>query len=143
MTMEQRIEKSLASPRFSMLLLAAFAAVAVVLAAVGIYGVVAYSVGQRTQEIGVRMALGAQRRQVLGLVVLQGMTVVLAGLALGLLASYWATRALAGLLYGVAVTDAVTFVSVSLLLAAVGLAANLLPARRAANLEPTTALRYE
>ncbi|HYG64531.1 MAG TPA: FtsX-like permease family protein, partial [Thermoanaerobaculia bacterium] len=143
MTMEQRIAASLASPRFSMLLLAAFAAVAMALAAVGIYGVVAYSVGQRTHEIGVRMALGAQRRQVLTLVVLQGMSVVLAGLVLGLLASYWATRALAGLLYGVAATDAATFVTVSLLLAAVGLAANLLPARRAANLEPTTALRYE
>jgi predicted permease len=142
-SMEERISRSLAQPRFSMTLLAAFAAIAAALAAIGIYGVVAYSVGQRTQEIGVRMALGAQRNDVLKLVVRQGMTVVLLGLGVGLVLAFWATRALAGLLYAVQTTDAMTFVTVPLFLTAVALVANLLPARRAAKLEPTIALRYE
>lgn len=142
-TMEDHLAGSLARPRFSMLLMAVFAAVAAVLAAVGIYGVVAYAVTQRTHEIGVRMALGAQRGDILKMIVGQGMLVVTIGAACGLLAAFLLTRILAGLLYNVATTDLAIFTGVPLLLAAVALAANLLPARRAMRIEPVTALRYE
>lgn len=142
-TMEQRLSASLARPRFAMLLMSLFAVVAAVLAAVGIYGVVAYTVAERTHEIGIRMALGAQRGDVLRMVVRQGMIVVLAGLAAGLFVAFWATRGMANLLYGIATTDMLTFVGVPLFLALVALLANLLPARRAVRIEPVIALRSE
>jgi putative ABC transport system permease protein len=142
-TMEDHLAGSYAQPRFAMLLMAAFAAVAAVLAAVGIYGVVAYTVTQRTHEIGVRLALGAQRGDVLKMIVGQGMLVVVVGVVCGLFAAFLLTRAMAGLLYNVETTDLAIFAGVPLLLAAVALAANLLPARRAVRIEPVTALRYE
>lgn len=142
-TMEERISQSLARQRFSTVLLGLFAAVAAVLAAVGLYGVIAYAVAQRTQEIGVRLALGARRASIFRLVVVQGMMLAVAGILAGLVAAFWAARGLSGLLYGVAVTDAAVFATVPVLLAAVAFAANLLPAWRAARLEPRTALRYE
>lgn len=142
-SMEQRLSSSLAKPRFAMAVMALFAGVAATLAAVGIYGVVAYTVSERTHEIGVRMALGAQRGDVLRMVVRQGMVVVLAGVALGLVVAFWATRGMAGMLYGVATNDLATFVGVPLFLAIVALTANLLPARRATRVEPVIALRYD
>jgi putative ABC transport system permease protein len=142
-TMEERLSRSLSKPRFSTLLLALFAVLAMLLAAIGIYGVVAFSVAQRTNEIGIRMALGARRGQILQRVVGEGMVLALLGVAVGLVAALWFTRLLASLLFGVAATDPATFAGVALLLATVALLASLLPARRASRLEPTTALRYE
>jgi predicted permease len=142
-TMEQMIAESLAERRFSMLLLGLFAALALVLAGVGIYGVISYSVSQRTHEIGIRMALGAAPREVLRLVVGEGMRLVLAGLAIGVLAAIALTRFLAGMLYGVTATDPATFLAVVLLLALVALGACWIPALRATRVAPTTALHYE
>jgi putative ABC transport system permease protein len=142
-TMEQALSDSVAQPRFRTLLLAAFAAAAVLLAAIGIYGVIAYSVAQRTHEIGVRMALGARRADVLRLVVGQGANLALAGIGLGLAGALALTRVLANLLFGVSATDPLTFILVPLLLAAVSLAASFIPARRAAFIDPHVALKYE
>jgi putative ABC transport system permease protein len=137
------VAASLAQSRFKAVLLALFAGLALVLALVGVYGVVSYTVSQRTHEIGIRMALGAQRDQVLRLVVRQGMTQVLIGLALGLAGAWFASRFLAGQVYGLSATDPVTFVAVPLGLAAVALVANYLPARRATRVDPLTALRQD
>jgi putative ABC transport system permease protein len=142
-TMEQLLSDSVSGPRFNMLLLTVFAVVALVLAAVGIYGVMSYSVSQRTHEIGIRMALGAQTSEVLKLVIRQGMLLTLAGLATGVVASLLLTQLMSSMLFGVAATDPGTFTAVLLLLAGVALGACFLPARRAAKVEPMEALRHE
>lgn len=142
-TMEQRVSESAAQPRFRTLLLGLFACVALLLASVGIYGVISYSVTQRTHEIGIRLALGAQASDVLRLVVKQGMVLALIGIVIGLVAAFAVTRVMVSLLYGVTATDPVTFVGVSLLLAGVALVACLVPARRATKVDPMIALRYE
>jgi predicted permease len=142
-TMNQVVTASMADRRFSMLLLSLFAGLALLLAAVGIYGVISYTVAQRTREIGIRMALGASQADVLKVVVAQGMFPVLVGLAIGLAAAFGLTRLMAGMLYGVRAGDPVTFIGVALLLAAVALIAILIPARRATSVAPVVALRYE
>jgi putative ABC transport system permease protein len=142
-TMDQLLADSLSRSRFTMLLLGIFAAVALLLAAVGIYGLIAYSVTQRTQELGIRIALGAQRRDVLRLVLAQGTRLTLLGLALGVLAALALSRLLATLLFGVTATDPLTFAGVAALLAFVALLACFLPARRATRVDPLVALRYE
>lgn len=142
-TLDQYVLRSASRPRFNSALLATFACVALLLTAIGLYGVMAYSVAQRTHEIGIRMALGARTSNVLGLVVRQGMKLTAAGLAIGLIGAFAATRMLAGLLFGVSPTDPLTFIGVSALIATVALLACYLPARRATKVDPLIALRYE
>jgi putative ABC transport system permease protein len=139
-TMDDVVANSLGTRRVSMQLFAVFACAALLLAAIGIYGVMAYSVTQRTQEIGIRMALGAQKSDILRLVVRQGMTVTLIGVIAGLAGAFALTRVIANLLFGVGASDPVTFVVIPLLLIFVSLIACYLPARRAARLNPTAAL---
>jgi putative ABC transport system permease protein len=133
----------LAQPKFNMMLLAVFAGVAMVLAAIGIYGVIAYSVTQRTREIGIRMALGAQKTQMLRLVLRQSMTLVIIGIVIGFLVALGVTRVLATLLYGVGANDISIYAIVITLLAAAALLASYVPARRAMKVDPMVALRYE
>jgi len=142
-TMDQHIAATVAAPRFNTTLLAIFAAVALVLTIVGLYGVMSYSVAQRTNEIGIRMALGARVTDVLALVFKQGMILVLIGEVIGLAGAFALTRLIRGLLFGVAPTDFRTFIAVAAVLAAVALLATLIPARRAAKVDPLVALRYE
>jgi predicted permease len=142
-TIEEIISESLAAKRFATVLLGAFATVAVLLASLGIYGVFSYFVGQRTHEIGVRIALGARRRHVLGLVVGQGFSLTLVGIACGLAGAVGMTRFLSSLLYGVRPTDPLTFAAVSALLTGVALLACYIPALRAARVDPIVALRHE
>ncbi|HYM11188.1 MAG TPA: ABC transporter permease [Bryobacterales bacterium] len=142
-SMEDIVSNSMWQPRFSMLLLGSFAAVALLLASVGIYGMMSYAVSQRTHEIGIRMALGARPRDVLTMVIRQGAALAAIGLALGLAGSLVLTRLLSSLLYQVSTTDPPTFAAISALLAAVALAASYLPARGATKVDPLAALRYE
>ena len=142
-TMDSIISDSLASQRFSMAVLGIFAMLALALASVGIYGVISYLVGQRTQEIGIRVALGANRSDVLRMVLGDGMKMTLIGVAIGLAAAVGLTRLMASLLFGVSATDPLTFAAVAILLSIVALAACYIPARRAMRVDPMVALRYE
>jgi predicted permease len=142
-TMEQRLYDSMARQRFSMLLLGIFAAFALTLAAIGIYGVMTYWVNQRTHEIGIRMALGAQPRNILRLVIRQALILVSIGIAIGLVGAFALTRVMSNLLFGISATDRLTFFTISLLLGSIALLASYLPARRAARVDPMVALRRE
>jgi putative ABC transport system permease protein len=142
-TLDQLITNSTGQLRFSMMLFAVFAAAAIALASVGLYGVMSYAVTQRTHEVGIRMALGAQRRDVLGLILRQGLWLTLSGIAIGLIAAWAATRLLINMLYGVSATDPLTFAGVSFLLIGVALLACYLPARRATKVDPLVALRND
>ena len=142
-TMEQLLANSISLRRFSTILLMSFAGVALMLAGVGIYGVISYSVTQRTHEIGVRMALGASRRDIIHLVVRQGMAMTLAGVGIGLVATFALTRVMETLLFNVSATDPATFVTIPVALTIVALGACFVPAERAAKVDPMEALRYE
>jgi ABC-type antimicrobial peptide transport system permease subunit len=142
-TMTQILGDSTASQRFSAILLGAFAAVALLLSSIGIYGVISYLVGQQTREIGIRMALGAQRKDVLHLILGAGVKAALLGIGIGIAAAVGLTRLMSGMLYGVTATDPLTFVGVAVLLVTVALFACYIPARRAMRVDPMVALRYE
>ncbi len=142
-TMEEIVHNSLAQRRFNLILLMIFAAVAGVLAVVGIYGVMAYNVTQQTHELGIRLALGAQQSEILKMVIGDGAKLALAGVSIGLAGALALTRLMAGLLFGVSVTDPLTFVAIALALMAVSIAATLIPARRASRVNPIIALRGE
>jgi len=142
-TLEQAVERSVAGRRLLLTLVGIFASAALALAAIGLYGVMAYTVSQRTQEIGIRMALGAQRRDVLKLMVGTGMRMALIGVVIGVIGSLALTRVIQNQLYSVSTTDPITFAGISLLLLAVALLACWVPARRAAKIQPIRALRYE
>jgi putative ABC transport system permease protein len=142
-TMDHIVSEAIARQRFSMLLLGIFAALALVLASVGIYGVMSYSVAQRTHEIGIRMALGARRADVLQMTVKQGLKLVGAGMLLGLVAAFLLTRVLASLLFGISATDPITFLGISLVLLAVAILASYIPALRATKVDPIIALRAQ
>jgi putative ABC transport system permease protein len=142
-TMDERVAVTLETRRFAVVLLGIFGGLALLLAAIGLYGVLAFAVSQRTREIGIHMALGAQARDVLGMVIKQGMSLVLFGVVVGVAGAYALTRAMQSLLFEVSATDRATFALVSLLLATVGFVACYIPARRATKVDPLVALRYE
>jgi putative ABC transport system permease protein len=142
-TMDQRLSESLARRRFAMLALGLFAGFALLLAIIGIYSVISYSVAQRTNELGIRLALGASQFHVLRLVLSAGFKLALIGIALGIVLSFAVTRFLSSLLFGVRSTDLFTFGALSILLIVVSLLACYLPARRATKVDPLVALRYE
>jgi ABC-type antimicrobial peptide transport system permease subunit len=142
-TLSEHLDIMLFAPRMGAALLAAMGLLGLLLASVGLYGVVAYSVARRTREIGVRLALGAGKGDVLGMVVREGMVLVAVGVVLGVGLALLVTRALQGFLYGITASDPLTYVAVSLFLLAVAWLANFLPARRATGIDPILALRYE
>jgi putative ABC transport system permease protein len=142
-TLEETLTSMVAEPRLYTVLLGSIAALALVLSVVGVYGVISYSVAQQTREFGIRMALGAQAGDVLRMVIKRGMALVLIGIAIGLGGAFAVTRVMQTLLFGVSVTDPLTFVAVPLLLATVALLACYIPARRATKVDPLVALRYE
>jgi putative ABC transport system permease protein len=140
-TMEDLLSDSVARPRFRTFVFLVLGTLAILLAVTGIYGVISYLVSQRTREIGIRVALGAQRRTVLHLIIRQGMSLALVGAVIGLIAAFVLTRLMTGLLYEVEATDPLTFTSITILLLLVSLAACWIPARRAAKVDPLVALR--
>jgi putative ABC transport system permease protein len=142
-TMEENIATSVSAPRFRTTLLGIFAAGALLLAVIGLYGLISYSVEQRVQEIGIRLTLGAGERDVLRMVLAQGMALALSGIAVGLAGAVALSRVLGSFLYGISPTDPVTYALVALVLLAVALAACYLPARRATRVDPMVALRHE
>jgi putative ABC transport system permease protein len=142
-SMEQVTSRALSEPRFITLLLGVFATAALALAAIGIYGVISYGVTQRTHEIGIRMALGADRRRVVRMILGTGAGAVIGGIAVGVVGSVFMTNVMERMLYGVSRLDAVTFVAVPVVLSAVAVLASLVPARRAAGVDPLVALRYD
>jgi putative ABC transport system permease protein len=142
-TVDQAVDRSVLGDRLYMMLLGSFGVIAAILAAVGIFGVISYAVAQRTQEIGIRMALGAGRTQILKLVLFQSALLIALGIVLGLFGAFGLTRLLANDLFGITATDATTFASVTALLIAVALLATVIPTRRATRVDPTTALRYQ
>jgi putative ABC transport system permease protein len=141
--MTEYLHDSLSRRRFNLILLSVFGGVALLLAAVGIYGVISYGVTQRTHEMGIRMALGAKPRDVLRLVVRQAMMLALGGVGIGILASLALTRLMKNLLFSVSVTDPLTFIAIAVLMTLIALVACLIPARRATKVDPLVALRYE
>src|SRR5262249_16165043 len=142
-TLEQVVSRSVQSRRFNVILVGVFAGTALLLALAGMYGVMAYSVTRRTNEIGVRMALGADQTTILGLVLGQGLMTAAIGIVVGIATSFAMTRTIASLLIGLSAMDPVTFIGVGVLLIAVALLASYFPARRAAHVDPMVALRYE
>jgi putative ABC transport system permease protein len=143
MTMNEAVTGTLAQPRFSMLVFMAFASTAMLLATVGIYGVMSYSVLQRTREVGIRMALGAEGRDVLRTLIGEGLRLAMAGVVLGVIGALLISRLLSTMLFQISPTDPVTFVSVAAVLTAVALLACYIPARRATRVHPLTALQSE
>jgi len=141
--MEEVVSRSISKQRLTMFLLTAFSALALVLSSVGIYGVISYLTGQRTHEIGVRVALGASSSDVLRMVLGEGMRITLIGVAIGLAAAFGLTRLITTIIYGVGATDPITFAAVAILLSAIALFACYIPARRAMRVDPMIALRYE
>jgi putative ABC transport system permease protein len=142
-TVEFLVNRSVADRKFLLALMGIFATLALVLTIIGLYGVISYLVNQRTQEIGIRMALGAQMRDILSMVLKQGMVLVITGVALGLAGAWLLTRLMARLLYQVSATDPLTFAAIAIMLIAVALLACYFPARRASRVDPLVALRYE
>jgi predicted permease len=142
-TMEQRVNESLARRRFTMLLLGVFASVALALATIGIYGVMAYLVNQGTRELGIRIALGASPRNILSLVLRQGVALAFSGVTIGLASAFLLTRLIRSLLFRVEATDPITFAGISLLLAMITLLASYIPAQRAARIDPLISLRCD